>query len=412
MKRAFIKILPFALLLCLSCIAGQEVFAAEVGEIGQAAKARSELAPEPGTELTQDDVDSKVMWIKLLGALLFGLVLMLVDRVAKMVGWEPFKNIKSNYWTPRIYVLVHLVLAVLMVTSFVGTLDYFLPESASEHGLDIDRLFLITTIITGIAFIAVVFVNVLFIWQYRSRPGTKALYYPDNHKLELLWTAIPAVGLAAMIIPGLKYWSNYSYPENDPKQVNIEIMAEQFNWTAHYAGPDNKFGRYDFRQVDVANGNALGLDSLDKNREDDIIVPGEVHIPKGYQVTFKVRSKDVLHGFYFPHFRANVYAIPGLPTSLTFKPRFTTAEAREQYENPEFDYVVACSQICGGSHYKMQMKVIVDSPEEYNEWLASKESWMKPAEAEETPADDPSAPAEAADQAADAVMASSQTPNK
>jgi len=124
----------------------------------------------------------------------------------------------------------------------------------------------------------------------------------------------------------------------------------------------------------------------DKNAADDIPVR-ELHLPKGRKVIFKFRSQDVLHSAYMPHFRAQINCVPGMTTSFGFTPTVTTEEMRldedtkakfdainelrtsEGNETVEFDYLLLCNKICGASHYNMQMKVVVEEEEDFNNWL-------------------------------------------
>ncbi len=373
------------------------------------AQERASAEPaELGTELKPEDYKGAVAWVKVLALVLLAGVLILLHRAANMVNYDPTKGIKSNWLQARLMLLFGIVLFGWVIWHFVYDFDKLMilnQESASEHGVEIDRLFAITAIITVVAFFVVEAALFWFAFTARGRKGSRATYYPDNHKLELVWTVIPAVGIVAMIVPGLKYWSHYSYPEDHPKTVEISVMAEQFVWTGWYPGKDGKFGKYDFRQI--GSDNPLGLDSADASRNDDIITR-ELYIPKGYQCKFNVRSKDVLHGFFLPHFRAHIYAVPGMPTEVTFVPRFTTEEAREQYGDPEFNYAVACSQICGGSHYKMKMNVVVVEKDEYDKWLAEQKPYFAadeaPAEGEEGETD--------GDAENDSTPAEGETPEK
>jgi cytochrome c oxidase subunit 2 len=302
----------------------------------------------------------------LLGGLVLALVLVLLERAARMVNFDPLKGFKANYWVPRIFVGIGLGLAAMLVYHILAHSKYLLPPAASEHGRDIDQLMAITIAVTGVAFVATQILLFFYTFKYRGREGRKALYYPDNHKLELLWTVIPAFGLAAMIIPGLKYWDNITSPDPSKNQNDIAIIAEQFQWTARYPGPDDKLGEYNYMHLGPQN--TAGIDTTDKNGSDDFLMK-EVHIPKGQQTTFHIRAKDVLHGFWLPHFRANIYAVPGMPTSFTMTPNITTEEARKEYGKPEFNFELACSQLCGSSHYNMRMVVVVDTPEDYQKWL-------------------------------------------
>jgi cytochrome c oxidase subunit 2 len=337
--------------------------------IGQAAAERAAAEGAPLVTTSEAQVKGLVTWVKVLGALLFIAVLILIERISNLVDYNPFRRFSANYFAPRFFVLVMLGMGILLVFHIINDTPKLLPGSASEHGIDIDLLIIITTAITGLAFVAVQAVLTYYTFKYRTRPGAKALYYPDNHKLEMLWTVIPAIGLAGMIIPGLKYWDNYSYPEHDAQTVHMEVVAEQFRWSIHYPGADGELGKGDYRQISAEN--PLGLDSLDTNAPDDFTADTIV-VPVGRQVHVRLRSKDVLHGFYLPHFRTNIYAVPGMPTEVTFKPLLTTEQARQQYGRADFDYELACTQICGPSHYNMRRVVRVVTSEEYEAWFKAK----------------------------------------
>jgi cytochrome c oxidase subunit 2 len=186
--------------------------------------------------------------------------------------------------------------------------------------------------------------------------------------------------------------------EDDP--LTIELYAQQFNWTARYAGNDNVLGDANVRMIDIDKANVLGLDSADPNAADDIIVK-ELHLPVGRKVNFKMRSQDVLHSAYMPHFRAQMNCVPGMITQFSFTPTITTEEMRQNPDvvdkvkringiraekaakgldnsDPwEFDYILLCNKICGKSHYNMQMKIIVETEEEYNAWIASQQTFGK-----------------------------------
>lgn len=181
---------------------------------------------------------------------------------------------------------------------------------------------------------------------------------------------------------------------SDPAEdaITIELYSKQFDWTARYAGKDNMLGNSDYRLI--AGANFLGLDSTDKNSSDDIIVKGEFHIPVNKPVKFLMRSQDVIHSAYMPHFRSQINTVPGMTTTFHFTPTITTEEMRKnpnvvkQYaeinakrkaqgrEEAQFNYILLCNKICGASHYNMQMDIIVESEEDYNKWLASQPVFM------------------------------------
>ncbi len=269
-------------------------------------------------------------------------------------------------------------------------IDRALPPSASEHGVKIDQLWDANIYLITFVFLVTNFFLFLFAYKYRGNSKRTAYFFSHNNKLEMLWTIVPAVALAFIIIFGLKYWNEIMDDSQDPNKVTIELYAKQFDWTARYPGKDGKLGNTDYRQIDGTN--AVGLDTLDATGNDDVLIKNEFHIPVGRDVVFKMRSRDVIHSAYMPHFRAQMNCVPGMITEFRFKPIYTTAEYRKLpyviqmmdginkqraklgKEPVVFDYLLLCNKICGASHYNMQMNIIVDSDKDYNAWIAKEEA--------------------------------------
>lgn len=245
--------------------------------------------------------------------------------------------------------------------------EFLLPEPASEHGVDVDNLMNFNLIIIGTVFIITHILLFVFAYKYQRRPGQKAAFFAHSNKLELIWTSVPAIVLAIIIIYGLTTWNRITTPAGDDALL-IELYSKQFDWTARYAGADGVLGEGDVRRIDGAN--ALGLDSSEVASHDDIIVKGEFYIPLDREVNFQFRSQDVIHSALFPHFRAQMNTVPGMKTYFHFKPTITTEQMREKTGNPEFDYILLCNKICGAAHYNMQMTIKVVEEAEYNAWLA------------------------------------------
>ena len=270
-----------------------------------------------------------------------------------------------------------------------------LHTPASEHGAEVDNLMNITWVLIFIVQAITQLLLHYFAFKYRGKKDQKALYFADNNKLEAVWSVIPAVVLAGLILYGLYAWTNIMFVDEDEDTIVIELYAQQFNWKARYAGEDNVLGKANVRLIEGVN--SLGVDMADPYSQDDIVVT-ELHIPKGKKVHFKMRSQDVLHSAYFPHFRTQMNVVPGMVTEFAFTPVYTTNEYRELPYMVEkvahindlrvkksaelvakgetaldpytFDYVLLCNKICGASHYNMQMKVIVDTPEDYKKWIS------------------------------------------
>jgi cytochrome c oxidase subunit 2 len=282
-----------------------------------------------------------------------------------------------------------------------------LHTPASAHGLLIDSLMDVTWILI---FIVQAITQVLlhyFAFKYRGKKENKALYFADNNKLEAIWSVIPAIVLAGLILYGLYAWTNIMFIDDDEDTVTIELYAQQFNWTARYAGNDNVLGKANVRYIEGIN--SVGVDIEDPYANDDVVIK-ELHIPKGKKIHFKMRSQDVLHSAYMPYFRAQMNCVPGMVTEFAFEPTYTTEEYRElpymiakvaninairakksinlvakgesALDPYEFDFLLLCNKICGASHYNMQMKIVVDTPEDYAKWLKEKASIVQEVKAE------------------------------
>jgi cytochrome c oxidase subunit 2 len=249
-----------------------------------------------------------------------------------------------------------------------------LPEAASDTGVKLDWLFNFNMIIIFIVFIITHILLFFFAFKYYGRDNNRATFFPHNNKLELIWTSVPAAVLAVIIFLGLKLWTEITTPADDTKSEVIEIYTKQFDFTARYAGKDNVLGKANYKLVIGAN--VLGLDSSDVNGHDDKIVKGELHLPLNKEISFKIRSQDVIHSVYFPYHRAQMNSVPGMTTLIHFKPTITSADMRKRLKNDKFDYYILCNKICGTSHYAMKMLVVVDSPEEYAAWLGKQTEFL------------------------------------
>jgi cytochrome c oxidase subunit 2 len=295
---------------------------------------------------------------------------------------------------------------LVTIYSFVSYTKVLLPDSASEHGYTYDKLMLISFLV--IFFVQTVTQALLhyFAYKYRGINGRKASFITHNNKLELVWTVIPAIVLFVLILYGMTTWSDIMNFEEDEDALVVELYAAQWNWKARYAGDDNVLGDANVRFLNDFDGrNSVGIDSSDPNGLDDVVVTQEFHLPVNRKVIFKIRSQDVLHSAYMPHFRAQMNAVPGMITEFSFTPTVTTAEMRlnpevvskvnrinkirydnsqeliakgeEALEPYQFDYLLLCAKICGASHYNMQMKIVVESEKDFNKWLNDQKTFSE-----------------------------------
>jgi cytochrome c oxidase subunit 2 len=286
---------------------------------------------------------------------------------------------------------------VFTIYSLYAWGEFVLGTPASEHGVEVDNLMNISMALIFFVQTITQFLLHYFAFKYKGKEGQKALYFSDNNKLEALWTIIPVIVLAVLIMYGLYTWNQIMYYDEDEDVIYVELYAKQFGWEARYSGEDNTLGKANVRYIEGIN--TLGVDLEDPAAQDDKVVQ-ELHLPKGKKVVFKIRSQDVLHSAYMPHFRAQMNCVPGMVTQFAFIPSVTTAEMRqdeaiikkvdkinkirakksldlvaegkEALDSYTFDYLLLCNKICGASHYNMQMKIVVDTPADFKKWLAEK----------------------------------------
>jgi cytochrome c oxidase subunit 2 len=327
--------------------------------------------------------------IVVIGVILVLAILYLIFRISNLVGIARGKNEDAVSANNGIHATLFLLfgfggLAAFFWYSYAHFDSYTLPI-ASEHGAVTDTLFWITMGVTVVAFTIISIIMFVFIYQYQYKEGRKAKFFPDNHYLELTWTIVPAIVLAILIFTGLSAWNDITAPASDEAE-EIELVAQQFAWTARYPGKDQVLGSYNYRMIDPIN--EFGLDLSDAKTFDDF-KSLELHIPKGKEVVLKIRAKDVLHSVFLPHFRVKMDAVPGMPTQFKFVATKTTQEMRDQLGNQSFNYELACTEICGRGHFSMKMPVVVDTPEDYERWKLSQEAWLKqnPSYKDRVPAD-------------------------
>ena len=311
----------------------------------------------------------------------------------------------DNQWNGQLMFAFMIFIYAITLFSFWKWGDVMLPSSSSEHGIEYDNLLWISFAI--IFFTQTITQGLLhyFAYKYRGEKGKKALFYADNDRLEAIWTIIPVIVLAGLILYGLYTWTDIMTVEENEEALVVELYAQQFNWKARYAGEDGVLGDANVRFLQDFDGkNLVGIDATDPNGFDDVVVQ-ELHLPAGREVIFKMRSQDVLHSAFMPHFRAQMNCVPGMITEFAFTPIVTTEEIRqteamkakvkkinrirreksqdllakgeEPLEPYVFDYLLLCNKICGASHYNMQMKIIVETPKEFEKWISDQQTFAE-----------------------------------
>ena len=339
-------------------------------------------------------------YLVILVIILLGVAVWQINKVFKLL--QPAKSEDSEVATDKDnetqgYMMLAFVFFIYWILAYCFWKwgNVLLPVAASEHGLEIDQLMLITMVVIFAVGIVTQWLLHYFAFVYRGSKDKKALFYAENHRLEFIWTIIPVIVLAVLIIYGLFTWTDImSFDEDDDPMV-VELYAYQFDWRARYGGLDNTLGEANVRLIEGLN--QLGVDVSDPNAQDDKVVT-ELHLPVGKKVLFKMRSQDVLHSAYMPHFRAQMNCVPGMITQFAYTPNITTKDMRleediiakvknineirtaknieliakgeEALEMYDFEFLLLCNKICGSNHFNMQMNIIVETEEEFNTWIS------------------------------------------
>ncbi|MFC0264027.1 cytochrome c oxidase subunit II [Fontibacter flavus] len=310
------------------------------------------------------------------GILLLLSIIWMVYRIQTLVSVVKGSDKKiatgSNKVNAILFILFLVGAGGLMFWYSIKEFDNYNLPVGSEHGVITDQLFWITMAVTGIVFIITHILLFWFPYKYQYKENRKASFYPDNNKLEVIWTTVPAIVLALLVIGGWRAWSDITKPAPENAHV-VEILGYQFAWEVRYPGLDNVLGEHDYRLINASN--VSGVDFSDKNALDDFTSP-IVMIPKGEPVLFKIRARDVLHSVFAPHMRLKMDAVPGMPTRFWFTPTKTTEEMRAELNDPEFVYEIACTEICGRGHFSMRKEIRVVEPGEYRKWLAEQKPYI------------------------------------
>lgn len=355
------------------------------------------------------------------------------DLAAKLRGKEAYEISETENNINAVLVLFSLVGLASMF--FFLNHRYYDPQgmlpNASKHGIEVDWLLHVNFVVISIAFLMCQVLLMWFAYKYRYNKRRRATHFAHSTKLELVWTILPAIVLVFLIGKGLIVWNLQMWPKDKP-DLTIEFYSRQFDWTARFAGKDKVLGDANFTMI--SDDNIVGViipETIDKQLAkckkdlkeidsllrysfpdeteykdlktarrrknfqiqrviefknqikdkkfttgyDDIVLQQEIHIPVNQNILLMLRSQDVIHAAYLPHFRVQMYTVPGVQTKFQFMPIYTTAEMRAKLDNPQFDYLLLCNNVCGAAHFNMQMKIIVDTQDDWNKWMKDQKTF-------------------------------------
>ncbi|HKC36801.1 MAG TPA: cytochrome c oxidase subunit II [Chitinophagaceae bacterium] len=313
-----------------------------------------------------------IILILLLGFLITFQIAKASEYVSVMRGEE--KSRKQNNKINAFLLLAFLVFGLIGVyycnEKYGGRILQF-GSAASNHGHDVDNMLKITLVITGIVFVITQAILFWFAFKYQESDNRKAYFYPHNNKLEVLWTAIPAIVLTVMVGFGLFYWFRITGEAPDGA-MQVEVTGSQFKWEFRYPGKDKVLGKKFYKAIDEGANNPLGQLWEDSTNKDDIYIPpGDLmHLVVNKPVRLIINAKDVIHDVGLSHFRLKMDAVPGTPTTMWFTPTKTTNDMKRETGDPDFVFEISCDQLCGQGHYKMRGTIVVESQEEFDLWMA------------------------------------------
>jgi cytochrome c oxidase subunit 2 len=258
-----------------------------------------------------------------------------------------------------------------------------LPRLAAAHGAQIDNLIGWIHVFMLILFVGWGGFFLYTLVRFRQSRNPVADYRGvTSHRSTYLEVGVAVVEAVLLIGFAIPLWATRvdALPREGEALV-VQVTGEQFAWNIHYPGTDGVFGRTDVKLLDLQS-NPLGLDRSDPAAKDDVTTVNQLYLPVNRPIIVRLRSKDVIHSFGVPELRVKQDAVPGLTIPIWFIPTVTTAEMRSQTGNAEFQYEIACAQLCGIGHARMRGFVTVQSAEEFQTWMDGASAEQAAAEAD------------------------------
>jgi cytochrome c oxidase subunit II len=254
-------------------------------------------------------------------------------------------------------VLIWLLTLGTVVLFFSG---WWFPVSITEHAPAIDRQFMITMIVVGIAFVLAQIGLGYVVWRFGANSKNqedRAIYSHGNNRLEIIWTAVTALVFIGLGVMGQRVWAQLHFNEAPAGSAQVEVVAQQFAWNIHYPGNDGKFGRTDPALINESDLNFIGLDGRDPSAKDDLTTTTLV-LPVNRPAELILRSKDVTHSFWVPQLRFKQDLVPGMSIRVHFTPTRTG------------QFQLACAELCGMNHFSMKGTLVVLTEAQYRELMA------------------------------------------
>lgn len=262
-----------------------------------------------------------------------------------------------------------MAIAVVIVLLVIGSVvfhfvsPWWFTEIAS-HWTNVDFTINLTFWVTGFVFVAVNLFLAYSVYRFRQRKGesSKAVYEPENARLETGLTVLTTLGVAAMLAPGLFVWAQFvTVPE---EAAEFEAFGSQWQWAFRYPGDDGVLGTADIQYITETN--PWGINPDDPNGQDDrVIKKPYMMLPVDQPAKVLLRSRDVLHNYTVPQFRVKMDMVPGMVSYMWLTPTRTGV----------FD--ILCEQYCGIGHHIMRARIEVAEEDEFQTWLQAQPTFAE-----------------------------------
>jgi cytochrome c oxidase subunit 2 len=201
----------------------------------------------------------------------------------------------------------------------------FLPQSPQAQS--IANLFGTITIVAILILLLVTGLVIFAMIRFRSRGSLEPQSEThDRARLEITWTALPILLLTVVFGLTVSTMQKSDPPAAAGQAPDVIIIAHQWWWEVHYP----KAG---------------------------VVTANEVHMAAGQRYLFKFESADVIHDFWVPQLGRKIDMIPGHPNQM-----FIQADQVGTYSG-------TCAEYCGAEHAWMRIRVLVQSPDDFNAWL-------------------------------------------
>lgn len=238
---------------------------------------------------------------------------------------------------------------------------WWLPANVSSFGPDVDYLYYVILWFTTFFFVLTEALLVWAMYRYTWRPNAKSQYVEGNHRLEMLWTVVPAIILLYIAFAQINAWEKIKYQKQMPEpSLVMQVTARQWDWTMRYADTPHPDNPRLWAEVPVSS---------------DIYLPDELHCWKGANVKIYLKTQDVLHSLFLPQLRLKQDALPGKTIPVWFNAtdsntRFNAQTGKCELTDKTKEWEIACAELCGGGHYRMHGLLYVhESEKDYLSWF-------------------------------------------